>query len=68
VREVRADDTFRERCASDLGCRRDDERRKRRRTAPEAHAKTETRETRITSSAVVAESDAREVDGVRDEH
>ena len=48
----------RERRASDLGRRRDNERRKRRRTAPEAHARMETRETRNVSNAVVAESDA----------
>ena len=50
----------RDRRAIDLGRRRDDERRKRRPTAPEAHAGMETRETQNKSNAVVATSDAKE--------
>ena len=50
----------RERRAGDMGRRRDDERRKRGPTAPKTHAEMETRETRDTSNAIVATSNARE--------
>ena len=51
--------------ASDMGRRRDNERRKRRPTASGAHAGTGARKIRGASNAAVATSDARKVDGAR---
>ena len=50
----------RERRAGDLRHRRDEERRKRRPSAPEAHAETDMQETQSASNTVVVSSDARE--------
>ena len=50
----------RERRARNLGRRRDDERFKRRPTAPEAHVEMETRGTRNASNVIVTTSDVRE--------